>query len=74
MNLFFSENQVIFTLIPLTMTRILTYLRLMKWIWIENKSVNSSYTESGAVEEITDFDLPPYLGWMEEELRSNNNA
>ena len=43
----------------------------MKWKWIKkNQTVRPIHAEYDNDEEITDFDLRPYLGWMEGELKN----
>jgi len=41
----------------------------MKWKWNKNNpNTQFIYAEYDDDQEIVDFDLQPYLGWMEEEL------
>ena len=51
------------------MTRLKAYWRLMKRNW---KKHNPYFPEMED-DEITDFDLRPYLGWMEEEQHGKTN-
>ena len=51
------------------MTRLKAYWRLMKRNWRKKDNFLMLETE----DEITDFDLRPYLGWMEEERNNNTN-
>jgi len=56
------------------MTRVITYIKLMIEMWNKNKVVEPVYNGFENEEEILDFDLHPYLGWMAEELCPNNNT
>lgn len=51
------------------MKRISAYFRLAKWKWaMSRRAVIADYPVAIEEEdEITEFDLSPYLGWMEEE-------
>lgn len=51
------------------MKRISAYFRLAKWKWAKSRrTVIADYPSAIEDEdEITEFDLSPYLGWMEEE-------
>jgi len=53
------------------MTRIKTYIQLIRWNWNVKTDPNRPiFAEDDTDEEIMDFDLLPYLGWMEEELKN----
>ena len=47
------------------MTKIKAYFQLMKWKWASSRQIVLLDIEEE--EEITEFDLSPYLGWMEKE-------
>ncbi|MFK7979317.1 MAG: hypothetical protein AB8G86_05015 [Saprospiraceae bacterium] len=47
------------------MTKIKAYFRLLKWKWAKPKP--RVLWDLEEEEEITEFDLSPYLGWMEKE-------
>ena len=47
------------------MTKIKAYFRLAKWKWAKSRQIILLDIEDD--EEITEFDLSPYLGWMEKE-------
>ena len=48
-------------------------MRLMKWKWTKNnQSTKLLYDECEGDDDILDFDLQPYLGWMEEELNGKS--
>ncbi len=52
------------------MTKIRAYFRLAKWKWAMSTKRKVIVDCPSAIEdedEITEFDLIPYLGWMEEE-------
>ncbi len=53
------------------MKRVKAYLRLVKWKWAKSRrTVIADYPLAiEAEDEITEFDLMPYLGWMEEERK-----
>lgn len=51
------------------MTKVRAYFRLAMWKWAKSKqTVIADYPSVIEDEdEITEFDLSPYLGWMEKE-------
>ena len=56
----------------MTMTRLIAYLRL----WRIKRHKKTGLKQVGSMDtelddSIVDFDLRPYLGWMEEEVRKD---
>ena len=52
------------------MTKIKAYFRLMKRKWAKSRQV-VLIEDIADEDEITEFDLSPYLGWMEKERENH---
>lgn len=48
------------------MNKVKTYFRLVNWKWAKSRQI-VLMEDIADEDEITEFDLSPYLGWMEKE-------